>query len=166
MVIRDESLPALDNYSLFFSLFFFQNLKKRPRNTYICWGKWYVDEVMTGFSTIPFFTFVTFTFEVLLAVVASVSLRYAYHVAKKYDPFTKKGWKEILIGILLIIFHLVLDAVDTIVYEFESEPKIMYSSIDNVEALLSVIGTIALIIGMSRFSIYLMELWQKPESSS
>ena len=117
---------------------------------------------MSGMVGVSFFTLTTLFFEILAGLVASVSGWYAYNVARTYRIFTAKGWKEILAGMMFIILHFLLDAVDTIIYEVERKPKTVYRLIDNMEAMSFLIGVLLVLIGITRFSFYLKELWNDP----
>ncbi len=118
---------------------------------------------MAGVLGVSFFTLTTFIFELLAGLVASISGWYAYNIARTYRIFTAKGWRQILAGMMLIILHFVLDAMDTIIYEVETKPRTVYRLIDNLEAVLLLIGIILVLIGITRFSFYLKELWKHPK---
>jgi len=113
-------------------------------------------------------------FEASSASVVMIAFYLAILVCKKYPQLTKVGWREILISLFLFAVHLVIDTIDTWVYDYESDKKVevtflgyttkirlIYTLMDLCENALAVVAIVLLTIGFMRLSGYLYSLWGK-----
>ena len=113
-------------------------------------------------------------FEASSASVVIIAFYLAILVYKKYPQLTKVGWREILISLFLFAVHLVIDTIDTWVYDYESDKKVevtflgyttkirlIYTLMDLCENALAVVAIVLLTIGFMRLSGYLYSLWGK-----
>jgi len=113
-------------------------------------------------------------FEASSASVVMIAFYLATLIYKKYPQLTKVGWREILISLFLFAVHLVIDTIDTWVYDYESNKKVevtflgyttkirlIYTLMDLCENALAVVAIVLLTIGFMRLSGYLYSLWGK-----
>ena len=113
-------------------------------------------------------------FEASSASVVMIAFYLATLIYKKYPQLTKVGWREILISLFLFAVHLVIDTIDTWVYDYESDKKVevtflgyttkirlIYTLMDLCENALAVVAIVLLTIGFMRLSGYLYSLWGK-----
>jgi len=113
-------------------------------------------------------------FEATSATVVMIAFYLATLIYKRYPRLTKVGWREILISLFLFAVHLVIDTIDTWVYDYESDKKVevtflgyttrirlIYTIMDLCENALAVVAIVLLTIGFMRLSGYLYSLWGK-----
>ena len=108
----------------------------------------------------PVFSLVTLIFEILETIIATIITIFAWQLLKKHQSFVKRKQHQLLLGLVFLVIHFFLDGVDTIVYEYEEPPRLLYTIIDTTETILEIIGAILLTIGLVSFGNYLMKEWE------
>ena len=94
--------------------------------------------------------------EVLTIIAASFVLLVILHLKREYPKFTKKGFIEFSLGVIIFIGHLIFDLLDTLVIN----GSVLETIFDILDAVFAFTGLFIIGFAFYKIANYGMELWE------
>ncbi len=99
--------------------------------------------------------------EVMTLIAALSIIVVLFYLKKKYPKFTKKGFIEFIIGVIIFTSHFLFDLLDTLVTKkIEGETTLAYQVFDILDATFAFIGLFIIGYAFLRIAQYGMEIWE------
>ncbi len=117
---------------------------------------------------------VTLIVEFILAILLIIVYWYVMRVYRRETTSNKKNLKFVLLGLLFLLIHFVVDALDTLIYLMETKEDVhvfgiylgrfrpTYFILNSIDYLTFGVGFLFFGLGIYKWMIQTMQEWEKP----